>query len=109
ADHAGRGGRAATAVQGRGGGNDPGSRRRPGWQSQMSIDPALLARYLAQVGELGGADLFLDSLTAREARRLVAAAVHGDAAAYPSTVRGGAATVARDAGATAPGGVSLTR
>src|SRR5690606_32301804 len=46
----------------------------------MSVDPTLLARYLAQVGELGGADLFLDSLTAREARRLIAAAARGGAA-----------------------------
>lgn len=52
----------------------------------MSIDPALLARYLAQVGELGGADLFLDSLTAREARRLVVAAAQGGASASPEPV-----------------------
>lgn len=43
----------------------------------MSIDPVLLARYLAQVGELGG-DLFLETLTGRDARRLVAAAARGE-------------------------------
>lgn len=39
----------------------------------MSIDPVLLARYLAQTADLGG-DLFLDSLSGVEARRLVARA-----------------------------------
>lgn len=72
----------------------------------MSVDPTLLARYLAQVGELGGADLFLDSLTAREARRLIAAAARGGAAgagsasaSYDPAARGGAASVAREAAA----------
>ena len=49
----------------------------------MSIDPVLLARYLAQAADLGG-DVFLDSLSGVEARRLVArAARSADAAPQP--------------------------
>lgn len=78
----------------------------------MSIDPALLARYLAQVGELGGPDLFLDSLSAREARRLViAAAQGGSAVTYESGARSGAAAVARESAAAArvPGDTMTTK
>ena len=42
----------------------------------MTLDPELLARYLAQASELGD-DVFLDSLSARDARRLVAAFARG--------------------------------
>jgi uracil-DNA glycosylase len=45
----------------------------------MSVDRELLARYLAQASDLGG-DVFLESVTAREARRLVAAAARGQVA-----------------------------
>lgn len=69
----------------------------------MSIDPELLGRYLAQVGELGGGDLFLDRLSGREARRLVAAAARGGTApasrevtSYAAATAGGA-SVAREA------------
>lgn len=70
----------------------------------MSIDPVLLARYLAQVGELGGGDLFLDGLSGRDARRLVAAAARGgvaspsqEATSYGASTAG-AASVARETG-----------
>jgi len=76
----------------------------------MSIDPALLARYLAQVGELGGPDLFLDSLSAREARRLVIAAAQGvSATTYASTARSSSPAVVRESGAgVSAGGEAMT-
>ncbi len=68
----------------------------------MTIDPVLLARYLAQASDLGG-DVFLDTVTAREARRLVAAAARGesvapDAATYATaaTTQAGAASMTRE-------------
>lgn len=95
----------------------------------MSVDPALLARYLAQASDLGG-DVFLDSLTALEARRLVAAAARGLAAPAPAgsydaaeAARAGAAAMTREqaraavtamlapnapAGETAPGSPPVT-
>lgn len=42
----------------------------------MTLDPELLARYLAQASDLGD-DIFLDSLSARDARRLIAAFARG--------------------------------
>ncbi len=67
----------------------------------MSIDPVLLARYLAQVGELGG-DVFLESLTGRDARRLVAAAVRAEPravepAGYAAQATAPVASVVREA------------
>ncbi|MCI0434670.1 MAG: uracil-DNA glycosylase [Gemmatimonadetes bacterium] len=50
----------------------------------MSRDQALLARYFRQLAELGGPDLFLDSLTAAEARALMAG---GRAAASARSAR----------------------